>query len=183
METNVKFSVYGSYIFELLFKKKQFNYISKKTTIYYKALKFTVYFVSKCLFFFNKAIFTYIFDSFFMNFTQKLATYVTFSLQFVAQFLGFVFVVNGTNNFINTLEATCTFCSFIFNLWAVVYFLDIQSRSDFVEDFNLKAVWIFKSSLNVWEDKSFPKLIHKLKICNLDVAASEDCFRIGSTCD
>ena len=115
-----------------------------------------------------------------MNFTQKLATNVTFRLQFVVQFLAFVFVVSGTNNFIDTLETT--FCSLIFNLWMVVYFLDIQNTSHFVEDFDLKVVWIFKSSLNAWEDKSFSKLIPKLKISNLDVVVSEDCFTIGSAC-
>ena len=117
-----------------------------------------------------------------MNFTQKLATYVTFRFQFVVQFLAFTFVVSGANNFIDTLETTSTFCSLIFNLWAVVYFLDIQNTSHFVEDFDLKVVWIFKSSLNAWEDKSFSKLIPKLKISNLDVVVSEDCFSIGSAC-
>ena len=33
MESNVKFTVYGSYIFELLFKNKLFNYILR--TNYY----------------------------------------------------------------------------------------------------------------------------------------------------
>ena len=148
----------------------------EQTIVYYKTLKVT----SKCLFVFNKAIFTYIFGWFLMNFTQKLATNVTFRLQFVVQFFAFVFVVSGTNNFIDTLETT--FCSLIFNLWMVVYFLDIQNTSHFVEDFDLKVVWIFKSSLNAWEDKSFSKLIPKLKISNLDVVVSEDCFSIGSAC-
>ena len=110
-----------------------------------------------------------------MNFTQKLATYLTFRFQFVVQFLAFVFAVTITNNFIDTLDATSTFYSLIFNLWAVVYFLDIQNMSHFVEDFDLKVVWIFKVSLNAWEDKNFPKLIHKLKIGKLDVVVSEDC--------
>ena len=117
-----------------------------------------------------------------MNFTQKLATYVTFWFQFVVQFLTFVFVVRGTNNFIGTLETTSTFCSFIINLWAVVYFLNIQNMSHFVEDFDLKAVWIFKLSLNAWEGKSFSKLITKPNIGDLDVVVSEDCFSIGSAC-
>ena len=117
-----------------------------------------------------------------MNFTQKLATYVTFRFQIVVPFLVFVFVVRGTNNFIDTLETMSTFCSLIFNYWAVVYFLDIQKTSHFVEDFDLKTVWIFKLSLNAWDDKSFSKLIRKLKIGNLDVVVSEACFRIGSAC-
>ena len=54
--------------------------------------------------------------------------------------------------------------------------------SYFVKDFDLKAVWNFKSSLNAWEDKSFYKPICKLKIGNLDVVVSEDCFSIGSAC-
>ena len=111
-----------------------------------------------------------------MNFTQKLATYVTFRFQIVVPFLVFVFVVRGTNNFIDTLETMSTFCSLIFNYWAVVYFLDIQKTSHFVEDFDLKTVWIFKLSLNAWDDKSFSKLIRKLKIGNLDVAVSKDCL-------
>ena len=151
--------------------------------MYYKALKVIVYITSKCLFVFNKAIFTYIFGWFLMNFTQKLATYVTFRFQFVVQFLAFTFVVSGANNFIDTLETTSTFCSLIFNLWAVVYFfLDILNTSHFVVEFDLKDVRIFKSSLNTWEDKSFSKLIRKLKIGNLDVIVSEDCFSIGSAC-
>ena len=81
-----------------------------------------------------------------MNFTQKLATYVIFRFQIVVQFLAFVFLVSCTNNFIDTLEATSTFCSLIFNLWPVVYFLDIQNTPHFVEDFDLKGVWIFKLS-------------------------------------
>ena len=117
-----------------------------------------------------------------MNFTQELATYVTFQFQFVVQILAFVFVVSGTKNFIDKFETTFTFCSLIFNLCAVVYFLDIQTTSHFVEDSDLKAVWIFKSSLNAWEDKSFSKLIRKPKIGNLDVVVSEDCFNIGSAC-
>ena len=60
-----------------------------------------------------------------MNFTHKLATYVKFRFWVVVQFLTFVFVVSDTNNFINTLETKFTFCSLIFNLWAVVYVLDI----------------------------------------------------------
>ena len=117
-----------------------------------------------------------------MNFTQELATYVTFQFQFVVQILAFVFVVSGTNNFIDKFETTSTFCSLILNLCAVVYFLDIQTTSHFAEDFDLKAVWIFKSSLNPWEDKGFSKLIRKPKIGNLDVVVSEDCFSIGSAC-
>ena len=118
-----------------------------------------------------------------MNFTQKLATYVIFPFQFVVQFLALIFEVSGTNNFIDTLETTSTFCSLIFNLWAVVYFfLDILNTSHFVVDFDLKDVRIFKLSLNTWEDKSFSKLIRKLKIGNLDVVVSEDCFSIGSAC-
>ena len=117
-----------------------------------------------------------------MNFTQKLATYVIFPFQFVVQFLALVFEVSGTNNFIDTLETTSTFCSLIFNLRAVVYFLDIPNTSHFVEDFDLKAIWIFKLSLNPWEDKSFSKLIRKLKMGNLDVVVSEDYFSIGSAC-
>ena len=113
-----------------------------------------------------------------MNFTQELATYVTFQFQFVVQILAFVFVVSGTNNFIDKFETTSTFCSLILNLCAVV----IQTTSHFVEDFDLKAVWIFKSSLNPWEDKGFSKLIRKPKIGNLDVVVSEDCFSIGSAC-
>ena len=117
-----------------------------------------------------------------MKFTQKLATYVIFRFYFVVQFLAFAFVVGGTNNFIDTLETMSTFCSLIFNLWAVVYFLDILNTSHFVVDFDLKDVRIFKLSLNTWEDKSFSKLIRKLKIGNLDVVVSEDCFSIGSAC-
>ena len=114
-----------------------------------------------------------------MNFTQRLATHVTFRFQFVVQFHAFAFVVSGTNNFIDTIEKTSTFRSLIFNLWAVVYFLDIQNTSHFVENFDLKTVWILKSSLKAWQDKSFFKLICKLRICNLDVVVSEDCFSIG----
>ena len=104
-----------------------------------------------------------------MNFTQKLATYVTSRFQFVVQFLAFVFAVGGTNNFINTLETTSTFCYLVFNLW-VVYFLDIQNTSHFVEDFDLKAVWIFQSSLNAWEDKSFFVLALVLHVFNTNAS-------------
>ena len=87
------------------------NYFSKtncsitfqeQLNIYYKAFKVIACITSKCLFVFNKTIFGYIFGWFLMNFTQKLATYVTFRFQFVVQFLTFVFVVSGTNNFIDT---------------------------------------------------------------------------------
>ena len=75
MESNVKFPVYSSYIFELLFKNKLFNYISR--TNYYISQSigsYYIYITSKCLFVFNKAIFTYISGWFLMNFAQKLAT-------------------------------------------------------------------------------------------------------------
>ena len=72
-----------------------------------------------------------------MNFIQELATYVIFQFQFVFQILAFVFVVSGTNNFIDKFETTSTFCYLIFNLCAVVYFLDTQTTSHFVEDFDL----------------------------------------------
>ena len=117
-----------------------------------------------------------------MNFTQKYVTYVTFCFPFVVQFLLFVFVVSGTNNFIDTLEITSTFCSLIFNLWVAVYFLDNQNTSHYVENLDMKAVWIFRLLLNAWEDKSFSKLICELKIGNLDVVVSKDCFSIGSAC-
>ena len=125
----------------------------EKTTIYYKTLKVIVYITSKCFFVFNKAIITYIFGWFLMNFTQKLATFVKFRFQFAIQFLAFAFLVSGTNNSSTHLKQG-PLCSLIFDLWTVVYFLDIKNTCHFVEDFDLKAAWIFKSSLNSWEDKS-----------------------------
>ena len=60
--------------------------------------------------------------------------------------------------------------------------MDVQNTSHFVENFCLKTPWILKLLLNAWEDKSFSRLICKLKTGNLDLVVPEDFFSIGSTC-
>ena len=147
MESNAKFPVYDSYIFELLFKNRLFNYISRKNyyilqnieshSIYYEQVFLRLQQS-------NHHIHIWlIFDELYakIGYICEISISVCYSVSRVC------FCSQWYQQFIDTLETRSTFLT-------VVYFLDIKNTCHFVEDFDLKAAWIFKSSLNSWEDKS-----------------------------
>ena len=154
----------------------------EKTTIYYKTLKVIVYITGKCFFVFNKAIITYIFGWFLMNFTQKLATFVKFRLQFAIQFLAFAFVVSGTNNSSTHLKQG-PLCSLIFNLWTVVYFLDIKNTS-FCWRFWSEGRLDFQIIVEFLAGQEhFPSSYVNSKLVTMMLLLSpRDCFSIASSC-
>ena len=167
MDSNVKFPVYGSYIFELLFKNKLFSYISR--TNYYilqRIESYRIYYEQVFIRLRQSNLHIHIWLTFDELYT-KIGHVCDISFQFVVPFLAFVFVVSGTNNFFGTLETTSTFCSLIFNLWVVVYFLDIQNTSHLVKDLIQRPVWFSNHPWMLGRTRAFPNSYVNSKLVTL----------------
>ena len=112
----------------------------------------------------------------------KIATYVKFRFQFAIQFLAFAFVVSGTNNSSTHLKQG-PLCSLIFNLWTVVYFLDIKNTS-FCWRFWSEGRLDFQIIVEFLAGQEhFPSSYVNSKLVTMMLLLSpRDCFSIGSSC-